>query len=758
MKLFILLSALLLSTNVYAGVQEGAIKGTVKDRENQQRLVGVNVMLKENETGVSTDDQGFFKFENLEAGIYTVRFSFMGYRTYYETDVVVRSNRSQNIEIELQPQAVETDELTITGGYFNRDDANPVSRSTMNAEEIRRSPGSGQELSRVLHSMPGVASGGEVSQDVMVRGGSPSENGYYIDQIPIPSVQHFEMQDGSSNGPIGVVDTDLIRDIEFHTGGFSAAYGGHMSSVTNISYRQPSSDGIHGSANLNMAGFGGKFESPFADESGSIIISGRRSYLDLIAEAINTRGAPRYGDFQVKSTWEPDEDNRLTFLNIYGDSEIASTQEEGRDDGWHTYLESRNLQNTTGLNWRRIHSDYFYSNTSVSYSLVQDNTSMFFVESGDTETDFDVDRRFAHLRNHNYWNMNAGHRLEFGMDARYKSGDYDLFVAEDIMPTGYVREETKRDISLEGYHAGAYGNFLIRPFDRLDLSVGLRGTYYSLSEQIELEPRSTLSFNFLPRLTFNASAGMYHQHVPYYYLAQDESFEDLPPMQTRHLVAGLEYMLAEETRLTFEVYDKQYRDIPIQPEDASTPNLQYVPDGTGWYDELIPEGEAYARGIDFMLQRKLAKGFYGQVTASFFRSKYRDLNGDWRSRDYDIEYLFNVIGGYRLNDNWEFSARWTYMGDQPYTPIDEQASAANGRTILENTWFNEQRMPAHHSLFLRFDRRFFLSNLTMVTFFELWNAYNRENTRRYYWDNNQNEIGREMQFNTLPVGGIEIQF
>lgn len=758
MKTIITLLLSILVSGVDAEDRENLIKGTVIDRENQQRLIGVNVIVDGYDRGTSTDERGHFKIENLEAGIYTVKFSFLGYRTSYETDVVVRNNRPTTLEVELQPQTLETEEITVTGGYFNRDEANPVSRSTMNAEEIRRSPGSGQELSRVLHSMPGVASGGDISQDLMVRGGSPSENGYYIDNIPIPSIQHFEMQDGSSNGPIGIIDTDLIRDLEFHTGGFSASYGGHMSSITNINYRRPASDQVRGSANLNMAGFGGKFEIPFAGGDGGILLSGRRSYLDLIADAINTQGAPRYGDIQVKSIYEADENHRLTFLNIYGDSEIASTREEGIEDGWHTNFESRNRQNTTGINWRYVHSSDFYTNTSVSYSMIQDKTSLFFVDSGDTETEFEVDRRYVHLRNHNYWNIHSDHRLEFGWDARYKSGDYNFFLAEDVLPSGYVREEANRDILLDGYNTGVFGNWSMRPHDRLNISAGLRGTYYSLSDKVEWEPRSSLALNITPRLTFNASAGLYQQQVPYFYLAQDESFEELPPMQTRHLIGGLEYMLAEETRLTFEVYDKQYSNIPIQPVDASEPNLQYVPDGTGWYDELISDGEGYARGVDLMLQRKLAEGFYGQVTASIFRSKYKDLNGEWQNRDYDIKHLFNIIGGYRPNDNWEFSVRWTYMGDRPYTPIDKQASAANDRTVLDQSEFNAGRLPAYHSLFLRFDRRFFLNNLTIVTFFELWNAYNRENIERYYWNNSNNQVDSDLQFNTLPVGGVEIEF
>ncbi|MEX0780981.1 MAG: TonB-dependent receptor [Balneolales bacterium] len=758
MKLWIIIIGLLnIATLTNAETAPGELTGIVRDDANQTSLQGVNIWIESEQSGISTDENGRFHLSGLQPGVYAVRFSFIGYSTRIETDVVIRSNRSTRLDVSLHTSAEEA-ELTVTGGYFNHDEVNPVSRNRMNSEEVRRVPGSGQELSRVIHTLPGVASGGEMSQDIIVRGGSPIENGYYVDNIPIPSVQHFEMQNGSSNGPIGIVDTDLIEDINFIAGGFSAGYGNHLTSVTDIRYREGSRDNIHATGSMSMAGFGGKLEGPLPNEKGSILISGRRSYLDLIADAVNSQGAPRYGDLQMKAVYDADDSNRITLLNIYGDSEISTTADEAFEEGWRTRLHMRTRQNTTGLNWRRLHSSRFYSNTSLSYSLNTDNTTTRFIENDSEDFDLDMTRQYIDFRNINYWQQSGINRFEFGIEGRFKQGSYQYFLAEDLMSTGFIRDEVNRDLNIQGYQTGLFGSWISKPLSNVTTTVGLRGAYTSLNDGFDIDPRIAVSVDVTSRLRFNASAGLYHQPVPYFYLSQKAEFQSLPNLQSRHLITGLDYMLGEDTKLTFEVYDKSYRNLPVQPAGTERYNPQYVLDGTSIYDELISDGRGFARGVDLMLQKKLAENFYGHITASLYRSRYKDAEGEWQNRDFDVRHLVNVVGGYRPNRHWEFSARWSYAGSRPFTPIDELASQANGSTQLKMGQFNQERMPAHHSLFLRFDHRFFFNNLTLVTFFELWNAYNRENVRRYYWNISENHIDEEPQFNTLPVGGFEIQF
>lgn len=177
-----------------------------------------------------------------------------------------------------------------------------------------------------------------------------------------------------------------------------------------------------------------------------------------------------------------------------------------------------------------------------------------------------------------------------------------------------------------------------------------------------------------------------------------------------------------------------------------------------FYDELVPDGRAWARGVDFIVQKKMKDQFYGTISGSFFRSRYRDQKGEWHNRNYDVKYLFNIIGGYRPNNKWEVSARWSYIGERPYTPINTEASRQENTTIRKIEQFNEKRLPAYHSLFLRMDRRFFFNKSSITTYLSLWNAYNRKNVHSYHWNSQENQITQTTQFDLIPVGGFEFEF
>lgn len=732
--------------------------GKVIDKGSQEPLSSVNIDIKQLDKGTTTNEDGEYEFQAIEPGIYTVKYSYVGYKTHYETDLVIKRNRPKKLDVSLSKKSIEMEAVTVTDGYFSDDPLEKISRIEMSTEEIRRSAGSGGQLNRVAKTLPGVASGGESSQDLMVRGGSPFENGFYIDNIPVPTIKHFEMQNGASNGPIGIINTDLVTKTEFMTGGFSPLYGNHLSSVMDISYREGSRENIQGRIGFDMSGINADLEMPIDNGRGSILISGNRSYLDLIADAFNSGVAPRYADLQGKATYDITDDQKLTLLNIYGSSDANTAIEEAEDAGQRTYFESATRQNTAGLNLHSRWSSKFYSQTSFSHSYKNEQTTFRYTENESKETEVDATRQALHLRNVNFLKIDRQNRLQFGLEAKRKTGDYSFFLAGQKEASGYFNPERNIDDWISGYRATLFGNWVYEPTDRINLNAGSRVTYNTMNEESAFSPRASISFDLTDNLTADLAGGLYHQQVPYFYVSQRSEFEDLSDLQTTHAVAGLTYYFNKSTRLTLEAYDKQYSQVPIQPSNVEDPHPGYVVDQLNRYEQLESTGESYARGIDLMFQKKLVEGFYGHLSTSFFRSRYKDVNGEWRNREFDVKTLVNVTGGYKPNDNWDFSIRWSYLGDKPYTPIDQKASAAANRTVLNMNQFNENRMPAHHSLYLRAERRVFFENLTMTTFLEVWNAYNRSNVEGYYWHIQDQKVAEQEQFSLLPVGGVEFEF
>lgn len=742
---------------LFAQQPTGAIAGIVVDEETRKPLTGAHLRILELDQGVVTDIEGRFRIEEVPAGVYTVEISYIGFQTRTLTDIIVRSNRIETIEVVLQTSAVEGEEITVSSGYFQRDETQHVSRATMNREEIRRSPGAGQELSRVITTVPGVATT-ENTQDLMVRGGSPQENANYINNIFVPTVEHFEGEEASAYGPIGLVNTDLVEKLEFYAGGFSASYGNRMSSVADINYRRGSRERLQGQIDVNMSGFGGTVEGP-AGENGSFLLSGSRSYLDLIAGALNVVGAPRFGDIQGKFDVDINKNNRLTVLQIFGDSGSEWDRNEMIDEGRINYLDMHNQVNTSGLNWRRFWDDQVFSNTSVSYSFLSQDIQFRYTDTDNIELDYNNRHDYVSFRNVTYWRVSDIHRFEFGGDLNYTNGDFDYYFAPDVNEANVNRPEINRNLQVDNWNAELFGSYILRPLSALTITIGNRMGYNNINENWAWSPRLGASYQLTQRLTLKASGGIYRQELPLFIRSQQESFRELNDPYVRQIITGFDYLLGESTQLTVEVYDKQYRQIPIQPEDYDAGPPTYVfDDGGRFFDELEDNGEAWARGIDLMIHRKIADGFYGTLSGSFFRSRYKDHTGEWQDRDFDVEYLFNVIGGFRPNNNWEVSMRWTYIGSRPYTPLDLGASRSQSRGILDLNRYNQEDMPAFHSLYLRGDRRFFLNRLTLTAFVEVWNAYNNSNVEDYYWNQNEQQRSAFEPFSFLPVGGVLIEF
>lgn len=735
----------------------GSITGSVVDAETLSPLIGVNILVQQTLTGDATDPEGGFSITGLKPGIYSLVIRYIGYESKTLTDIVVGANREQIIQVKLQPSLITGEEVTVTSGYFSSSPADGISKVSFSPEELRRSPGGAQDLGRVLNALPSVAAKGETSQDLLVRGGSPIENGNYIDNIPLPNVRHFLVPGGQSNGPLGIVNTELVDDIEFSAGGFGSSFGNHLSSVSDITYREGNSARLRGDVGLNMAGFTFNLDGPVTGST-TFLASARRSYLDIIADAINAGGAPSFADAQLKVVQTLGSRDKLTLLNIYGNSLFDSDLSDALDEGFPDAIRNRNIQNTTGLNWRHLW-DNGYSNTSVSYSFRDQDQQLTDVLTASPSIDYNSNEAMAVLRSVSFLRLNERNGLEFGGELRLEMNEYDYFIASEINQAGQIRPDITRTDQINGSVASAFTTYEFQLSDRFRANAGVRADYTSYNEDLNLSPRIQASYALTERLDLRAAAGIFYQTLPGYLLSQNPDIAALRNTRADHLIAGLDYLLSSDTKLSVEVYNKQYRNAPILPGVNALADRGFILDNfQQFYDELNDTGEAYARGMEVLIQKKLAVDFYGMVSASFFRTRYRDYTGAWQDRLFDTRYLFSVIGGYRPNDLWEFSIRWTYQGGSVFTPVDPVASANSNTQILDIARFNQARFPAFHSMYGRFDRRFFLKRTNLVTFLEVWNLYNRANVEAEYWNIQTGLVDQATQFSLLPVGGVKFEF
>lgn len=234
----------------------GSLKGQVIDSETKQPLIGVNIFIKQNQSGTSTDDKGNYSLENIAVGTHTIEYSYIGYEKVTKTDVIVRSRRTTFEDVNMHISTVQMESVVVKSGYFSEVENKPLSTINFSNEEIRRAPGSAGDVSRILFGLPSIAKVNDQRNSLIVRGGSPVDNSFYLDNIEIPNINHFPVQ-GSSDGPIGLINPEFIKDVNFHSGGFSTIYGNRLSSIMELSYRDGNKDHFGAQLNLSLQGMGG---------------------------------------------------------------------------------------------------------------------------------------------------------------------------------------------------------------------------------------------------------------------------------------------------------------------------------------------------------------------------------------------------------------------------------------------------------------------------------------------------------------------
>ena len=740
----ILLIGLLIISHSFSQ-KKGLIKGKITNSQTGLPLIGANVQLLGTDLGTTTNDKGNFSLDQIMEGRYKIRVAYIGFQTFVVPDVLVRPNAYDFIDVKLEESILSMDNIVVQQSYFKKSIIKEFQTVSFDNEEIRRAPGSGQEISRILNSLPSVASVGENRQDMMVRGGGPTENGFIIDNIPIPSISHFNQVDGRSNGPIGLINTEMISNLDFYSNGFSSKFGNKLSSYGEIEYRDGNKDTFEGNLNLGMGGLGYLIEGPIGGGS-SLIASFRKSYLDIIADAINAGGLPSYDDYQLKLSYEINNRNKVTFLIIKGSSLYDRSQNDALNDGESSYGKVSNNQNSYGINWRKLWSKNGFSNTSLSFSNQLSNISF---------NDIDTDTN-------NIYNNNHFKYLTFRNTNDYKSSDILSFqygLESFVTKKDYNFDINNINIDLNKGMSGlaAYLTAKIIYKNNYILSFGIRNDQNSHDYINLLSPRLNFEYLLSSENSIIFNYGIYYQDAPGLYMTLENS-ESITSIKSVQTSVTYEKIFSPSTKLSLSIYSKEYSSAPILAKDNIYDDPTFLLDELRVYNGIQSNGNAKSSGLEFILQKKRAENLYGIVGWSLFSSTFLDYNGIKRSRNYDYNYIFNIVGGYKPKHDWEISFRWSYFGGKPITPINRELSILYNEQVLDNQNFNEESTPDYHSLFIRYEKRYSLTKFNIITFFELWNAYNRKNTEYYFWSNSKKNIQNVTYFSIIPIGGFELEF
>jgi len=736
----------------------GTLYGKIFDHSTNQPIPFASVTLLGTGRGTESDISGNFRISNLPPQAYQLKVSAIGYAPEIKTDITINTAKPTGIDFALKESVLELEGVTITSDYFMKNPFETNSVTSFNYEEIRRSPGGFEDVVRALSVLPGVAQADAGRNDLIVRGGAPSENLYLLDGIPIPNINHFGTQ-GATGGPLSFINLDFVKETTFSTGGFPVLYGDKLSSVLQINLREGRKDKLGGKATISASQFGVNLEGPLSSKS-SFLFSARRSYLDFIFKAAGFGFVPEYYDVLSKYDLDIDPKSSLSFLFVSAFDNVKyfnDTQDKRYENS--TVLGSDQIQYATAMQYKRLFDDGFFT-LSFSRNFVDYNTSqkdslltpIFLNTSREAENVLKLDLIYK---------TSKLTELNIGAEAKLIKFNANIFFPPFLTTFGETLPINSVDVAKNYYKYGAYLNYNVMFLQRFTANAGVRLDYFdAINTKYYGSPRLSLSYMLSPITNINFSTGIYHQFPSYIWLSGDPANKNLKAIQVNQFVFGFDHRIQDDLLFKNEFY---YKDYSNYPTSLVRPYLTLANTGAGFagsednfsafgLEPLVSAGKGFSRGIEVSIQKKSSDiPHYGILSITYNESKFIALDGVERYGSFDQRWIFNLSGGFIFSNSLESSFKFRYATGKPSTPFN-----ADGTQSVAN--YNSSRLDPLHSLDLRVDKRWFFERYTLITYLDLQNIYNNKNGGYPRWDQREKKVVKNQSIGILPTIGISLEF
>ncbi len=740
-RLIIILFLILFANVVNA--QQRFIKGIVKDAYSNNSLPFVNIVINNTQIGTSSDLNGEFELKIDNEEYIQLKLSYIGYQSYV-TEVLHLSSVGNNyIELLMQPGSESLNEIVVKPSLFPTKKESPVSLKQIGIDQIEKSAGANRDISKVIQSFPGVSSTLAYRNDILVRGGGPSENKFYIDGIEIPTINHFSTQ-GSTGGPVGILNVDFIRQVDFYSSLFPVSKSNALSSVMEFKQLNGNSESADYKAVLGASELALSLSSPLNNNT-TALMSVRRSYLQFLFKALDLPFLPTFTDFQFKTKTKFNEKNELTVLGFGAIDDFKLNRESGTTPenqyilSYVPVIEQESY--TVGANYKHFFNDgyltvilsrNYLNNTSVKYqdNIKDDDYLILDYESKEIENKLRIEWDKIERRK----KFNAGILLE---TSNYYNSTYrKQFLQDDIIDFTY-----RSEIDFVKY--GMFASMASPIFnENTNITIGFRGDGNSYSKEMsnfldQLGFRFSLSHKISSELLLNGSVSSNYQLPAYTSLGFRDSNgvlinkkNELSYINAIHYVLGVDYQPNDFTKIVVEGFYKDYSDYPFSVQDSVSIASKGSDFETVGDEELVPTGEGRAYGAEFMLRQKSDKGFQYILSYTYVRSEFLDANNEYVPSSWDSRHLLTFTYNKSLKRNWDLGLKWRFVGGLPYTQVDEDKTTlkvfwdAKGKEYLDYSRFNQKRSANFHQLDLRVDKQYNFKGWLLGFYIDIQNLYN----------------------------------
>lgn len=770
---------LLLGMSTLAGFsQRFTISGVVEDKATGEKLIGCNVYDAATLKGTVSNPYGFYSL-TLPTSLVRITFSYVGYES---VTLEIPLRRDTVINISLDP-VISLDEVVISAEKTKSAvQSTQMSMTELNARTIKGLPVLFGEVDvlKALQLLPGVKGGNEGTSGIYVRGGGPDQNLILLDGVPVYNANHLF-------GFFSVFNPDAIQSVKMITGGFPARYGGRLSSVLDIRMKDGNNKkfAVEGSVGLISSKL--TIEGPIIKDKTSFIVSGRRTYIDVLAQPFikwqarndyeNFSAGYYFYDLNAKINHKFSEKSRL-FLSAYSgkDQAYMKAVEKGEQYRWddEAGLGWGNL--TAALRWNYVITPKLFSNTTVTYSRYNFLTSLLDKKEENnqpvSEYSFGYDSGivdWAGKIDFDYM-PDPNHSIRFGYNYIYhtfKPGVTVFQMNESEFPVPVDTTFGNQDIYAHEWSLFAEDDWTVTP--RLKANIGLHFSGFNVKDSTYTSLQPRLSARFLVNEKISVKAAYTHM-TQYIHLLTNStiglptdlwlpSTDTIKPQKAIQYAFGVIYEPGEGIEISLEGYYKTMDNLIEYKEGASFFSLQ-----DDWQDK-IEMGEGRAYGVEILARKQFGKtsGWIG-YTLSWSERRFDNISfGQWFPYKYDRRHDVSIVLNQQIKDNIDIGVTWVFgTGNAVTLPLEKYAS-------LESYWYdykyftgieyfqnrNSYRMPAYHRLDIGINFRKDTRWGERVWSFGAYNVYNRKNAFYLAFDEQYVENGPAQtvlkQYSLFPI-------
>ena len=778
------------------------VSGFVKDYGNNQPIANATVKMLGTDEKAATDTLGAFVMTLTQPGFYTISAEKEGFQLGFSSEMLFTWDKSPEVIILLEPAVKKLGQVDIVrGGLQARKAESPVGAQSLSIREIERNPGGNRDISKIVQSLPGVISIPGFRNDIIVRGGSPLENKFYLDGIEIPVINHFQTQ-GSTGGPVGILNVNFIKDVNFYTGAFPVNLANGLSAVIDFKQMEGNLEKPKFRFTLGSSDLGFTADGPLGkNKKTTFIASARQSYLQGLFSLLKLPFLPNFIDYQAKVTHKPNAKNEFNFILLGAVDFFRLNENVNKGVTDSAQLKSNKyilgyLPDFSQWNYT-IGGSYTYYGKSkhqvfLSRNMLSNNTKKYKDNDESDPANKLLEYKSTEEENKlRYENSIRKGRLNVLTGGGFEFAQYTVSTFNRIStPAG--EQLINFSSNLNAYKYGVFGrlNYSFTGGKLISGSIRFDGNAYNKHMANPINQPSISLSGSIPlgrKVYLSANVGQFHQ-IPSYsllgYRNSDGSLankDELKYLRNRMVSGGLQYNYGRETKITFEGFYKRYANYPVTVRDSISLGNLGADFAIVGNEPVRANGTGEAYGTELLVQRRSKNGLYGIASYTLAWSRFTDKYGKMVASAWDSRHTLSLTGGKKLKKNWEIGFKWRLVTGRPFTPVDTLRSLnkANwditNQAVLDINRLNTGRLSNFNQFDIRIDKVWYFRKSSLNLYLDIQNLLNSQaegpntliaaqnadgtlitdpnNPQRYKADFLQNSTG-----NILPTIGIIFDF